>query len=44
MARTIRQTPSTQNDPRHYFPSSKARKVERRKTRQASRIDVREYR
>lgn len=43
MARTVRNAPPT-NDPRHYFPTSKARKVQRRSDRQAARIDVREYR
>jgi hypothetical protein len=44
MARTIRQQPTAKNDPRHYFPTSKARKVERRSERRTARVDVRDYR
>lgn len=43
MARTIRNTPKTA-DPRHHFPTSRARKVERRSERRSARVDVRDYR
>lgn len=43
MARTIRRNRAEENDPRHYSPSKRARKIEKRQTRQAERRSLAAY-